>query len=89
LKRSYRDILATGILVSFVNLIGNFELIRSRLQSRKGHFMNLSLLKSQFETFEVQNGDFSVDVAKSPREIVEIILKKFDLNNELNPKTLR
>jgi carbohydrate kinase (thermoresistant glucokinase family) len=82
LKRSYRDILATGISVSFVNLVGDFELIKSRLQSRNDHFMNLSLLKSQFETFEMEKDDFSVDVSKSPKEIVGIILRGLDLSEK-------
>ncbi len=82
LKRKYRDVLAKGISIEFVNLVGDFELIKSRLEERKGHFMNLSLLKSQFETFEVEKSDFNVDVSKSPNEIVDIILKHLDLKGD-------
>jgi gluconokinase len=56
LKVTYREQLTRGFEVGkqifFVHLKGPFELIESRLHSRKGHYMPASLLKSQFETLE-------------------------------------
>lgn len=54
LKRSYRDIIreAAGSDVCFVFLNGSRELIESRMAVRKGHFMPLSLLDSQFDALE-------------------------------------
>lgn len=80
LKRSYRDILAAGISVAYVNLAGDFELIKSRLEARKGHFMNVSLLKSQFEAMEVSENDISIDVSASPEKIVKRIFSELNLN---------
>ncbi len=54
LKRSYRDTIrkAAGGDVCFLFLNGSRELIESRMASRKGHFMPLSLLESQFAALE-------------------------------------
>jgi gluconokinase len=53
LKRAYRDILSHGRTdVRFVFLNGSYELIASRLATRKGHFMPPGLLASQFKTLE-------------------------------------
>uniref|UniRef100_A0A8C6Y871 Gluconokinase n=1 Tax=Naja naja TaxID=35670 RepID=A0A8C6Y871_NAJNA len=58
LKKMYRCILETEKLEStprkilFVHLAGPIELIASRLEKRRGHFMPPSLLQSQFDTLE-------------------------------------
>ncbi|MEE9389045.1 MAG: gluconokinase [Paracoccaceae bacterium] len=53
LKRIYRDFLRGNVGVCrFVYLDGSYELIRERMARRKGHYMPLSLLESQFETLE-------------------------------------
>lgn len=59
LKRSYRDIIrqATEDDVCFLFLNGFRELIEQRMAERKGHFMPLSLLDSQFTTLEPPTRD--------------------------------
>jgi gluconokinase len=53
LKRAYRDQLrAAAPGLRFLHLHGDRELIASRLQRRRGHYMPPSLLASQFETLE-------------------------------------
>lgn len=53
LKRAYRDRIRRSLPnVSFVFLDGDSELIRSRMASRTGHFMQLELLDSQLRTLE-------------------------------------
>lgn len=53
LKKSYRDILREGNKdLSFLYLKGDFDLIESRLRTRKGHFFKPQMLVSQFETLE-------------------------------------
>lgn len=54
LKDAYRDFLEEHHpeAVWYVYLHGSEDLIRQRLAQRKGHFMNPSLLHSQFETLE-------------------------------------
>lgn len=74
LKRSYRDILRTGSSeVRFVFLKGPPELIAERLAGRRGHFMNPSLLESQFATLEEpapDEGAWVCDIRLPPQEIV-------------------
>jgi len=53
LKRVYRDVIIHGRSdVRIVFLGGSRDLIASRLQQRKGHFMPPGLLASQFRTLE-------------------------------------
>lgn len=57
LKRAYRDVLSEAIPVFFVHLAGSFELIEARSKARENHFMNVDLLKSQFDTLEQLDSD--------------------------------
>jgi gluconokinase len=53
LKRRYRERLASGHDdVRFVYLQGDYETVAARLAGRSGHYMPLSLLRSQFEALE-------------------------------------
>jgi gluconokinase len=53
LKRAYRDRIRQSLhTVYFIFLDGDSELIRSRMASRQGHFMQLELLDSQLRTLE-------------------------------------
>jgi gluconokinase len=77
LKRVYRDILRDGDKdVTFVYLKGTEELLRERLKTRKGHFFDPSLLKSQLDTLEPPGADEAIeaDIAMPPEEIVEHVL---------------
>nr|WP_299167296.1 gluconokinase [uncultured Allomuricauda sp.] len=75
LKESYRDILLEGMEnhLGFVHLEGSFELIKSRLKSRKGHFMPLKLLQSQFDVLEVPTEAITVSVSLTPNQIIREI----------------
>ena len=64
--------------MAFVYLNGTFELIRSRLETRKDHFMPMDLLKSQFDTLEPPSNEISVSIDKSPDSIVKDILKQLN-----------
>lgn len=48
LKETYRTILTSGVDVTMVYLQAEPELVRSRLDSRKGHYMPKQLIESQF-----------------------------------------
>jgi len=80
LKKNYRSILRAGMgnYMAFVYLNGTFELIRSRLENRKDHFMPMNLLKSQFDTLEPPSNEISVSIDKSPESIVKDILKQLN-----------
>lgn len=75
LKRAYRDRIRTTLPnLHFVFLDGDSELIRSRMASRQGHFMQLELLDSQLHTLERPAADetdvIRVDTALSVPQIV-------------------
>ena len=55
LRRAYRDRLAeaAGLPVRFLCLTAEREQIAARMQRRKGHFMPVALLDSQFATLEL------------------------------------
>src|SRR5213082_3879738 len=52
LKRAYRDRLRVSDEVKFVFLRGDYALVEKQLRSRHGHFMNATLLQSQFHDLE-------------------------------------
>lgn len=76
LRRSYRDVLRSQSGVhdlQFVFLRGGRGLIGERLADRRGHYMPVSLLDSQFHTLEEPTPDeeaWVCDIAQSPQEIV-------------------
>ena len=75
LKEEYRKILEVGISdINWVYLKGNFELIFSRLQARRNHFMNPDLLQDQFDTLEIPEYGFTVSIEYPPDEIVQKII---------------
>lgn len=78
LKKNYRGLLQAGMgnCLAFVYLQGSFELIKARLEKRKGHFMPITLLQSQFDTLEPPTKAITVSIEESPTEIVEGILEQ-------------
>ena len=78
LKRSYRDILrAEASDLRFVFLKGERALIAERLAGRRGHFMPLSLLDSQFATLEEPSPNENAwvcDIRKSAQELVAAVV---------------
>lgn len=76
LKRSYRELLGIGPNAKDVKLIylkGTYELLLERLHSRKGHYMKEQMLASQLADLEEPDDALTVDVSKSPEEIVSEI----------------
>lgn len=79
LRRSYRDIIAAGANdVCFAHLHGERTLIAQRLAERRGHFMPLALLDSQFATLEVPSyGEraINLDILASPDSLAEKVVQ--------------
>jgi gluconokinase len=73
LKNAYREDLLIDDQVRLIYLKGDYSTIQGRLSQRRDHFMNPSLLKSQFAALEEPDGAITVDVAASPSEIVQSI----------------
>lgn len=77
LRRVYRDRIREGAggHVHFVHLAGTREVIAARMAARKGHYMPLSLLDSQFATLEPPGPDeaLTVDIDQPLDRIVDVI----------------
>jgi 6-phosphogluconate dehydrogenase len=76
LKEQYRKSLQSVPHISWIYLDGSRDTILERLQSRNAHFMAPSMLESQLEALEKPAYGIHVDVALSPEQIVQEVLKK-------------
>ena len=78
LTRAYRDILrGAGPDVRIVHLAGPRELVAQRLAARRGHFMPLELLDSQYAALEPLAPDepgITVDLTSTPDQIADEVL---------------
>lgn len=75
-EKSYRDMIRDGNEnICFLFLNSSFELIKSRMQLRKGHFMKTEMLKSQFETLEIpltsEQDVIFIDISDTFEQVVE------------------
>ncbi|WEV64879.1 gluconokinase [Bifidobacterium sp. ESL0732] len=78
LKRAYRDVLRQDLDVLFIHLVGSEDLIGSRMRQRKGHYMPVSLLPSQFADLEPLQPDETgceIDISGSPEQVEERALE--------------
>jgi carbohydrate kinase, thermoresistant glucokinase family len=81
LKHAYRDQLRISEDVKFIFLHGDYALIEQQLRRRHRHFMNPSLLRSQFVDLEEPQSDegvLTIELGRTPHELVEEI--KIDLH---------
>lgn len=79
LRHSYRERLRTGDTadaLTFIYLDGSFQLIESRMAQRRGHYMPISLLHSQFAILETPTPDeaLRVSIDDEPNGIVTAVL---------------
>jgi gluconokinase len=80
LRESYRQYLQAGGEVKFIYLKGDFVLIQQRLNNRRGHYMNPTLLQSQFNTLEEPRPEITViDIAPTPVLIVQAIRQELKI----------
>jgi gluconokinase len=80
LKQVYRDRLTCGCATArFILLDGDMELIRARLATRRGHYMNPRLLASQFAILEPPREALRLDVAESPAALVQSIRTQLEV----------
>jgi len=80
LKKSYRDKLAgSGRDVCFVYLGGDMDLIRGRLERRKGHFAGAGILESQLETLEEPQDALWEDIRADPETIADDVIRRLKL----------
>ena len=82
LKRAYREPLRVSDEVKFVFLHGDYALIEKQLRSRRGHFMNPELLRSQFADLEEPKPDedvVTIELGRTPQQLVDEIKAKLHL----------
>jgi gluconokinase len=83
LKEEYRARLMRGREeVRFIYLTGAYDLIRERLRAREGHYAGAELLNSQFSALEEPAGVVTVEVSRSPDEVVEEIIARLNLSSD-------
>jgi gluconokinase len=70
LKKAYRERLTVGPEVRLVYLKGNYAIIAERLRARHGHFATEAILAAQFVDLEEPEGVITIDVGKTPEEMV-------------------
>ena len=81
LKETYRALLMSqSKRVQWVYLSGTFNVIKSRMESRAGHFMTSDLLQSQFDTLEVPDYGIHVAIENTPLQIINTITEKLKSN---------
>jgi gluconokinase len=73
LKQEYRSTLCLDNPVEVVYLKAQPELIQSRLQRRRGHYMPPELIESQFRDLEEPQGALVVDAALPTDQAVAIV----------------
>jgi gluconokinase len=75
LKRCYRDRLRESIAAPllFVCLTADRGTLAARLESRKGHFMPVSLLDSQLAAFEAPGSDEPARILAADRPVAELL----------------
>ena len=78
LKETYREILTAGADVAVVYLKAPPDLIRSRLDSRSGHYMPKRLIESQFLDLEEPNESIIIDAAWSTEQAVGAIRSRLE-----------
>ncbi len=79
LKKIYRERLQIGSAVKLVYLKGTYDLLLDRLHSRRGHYATEQILTSQFADLEEPADAITIDVARSPEEIVADIRRQLSL----------
>ena len=85
LKRVYRKRLRVSAEVKLVFLRGDYALVAGQLRRRRGHFMNPTLLRSQFADLEQPQPDeevLTIELGRPPHELVEQIETKLRLTSE-------
>lgn len=75
LKEKYREQLRIDPeKVKFIYLKGSYDLIISRMKTRKNHYMTPEIQKSQFQALEKPSDSFKVDIQHPPEKVVDDIL---------------
>ena len=79
LKERYRQQLMEGNDdIQVIYLKGSYDLIWSRMSTRKNHYMKPEMLRSQFDTLEEPVNALTIDVSTPVDQIVSTVLEKLN-----------
>jgi gluconokinase len=79
LRESYREQLLLDERVKLVFLKADADLIRERLETRRGHFMTAQLLESQFAALEEPPPETHFDASAPPDLIVKAVRQRLGI----------
>jgi gluconokinase len=79
LKESYRDRLSAGLDVRIVYLRGSYDVMRSHIERRHGHFAGESILAGQFADLEEPRDALVLDITATQKEIVDQVIRQLSL----------
>ncbi len=79
LKDAYRKELLINPDVKLVYLSAGYDLLAARVAARRGHYMNPSLLRSQFDTLEPPLGVMTVDASLPVAQIVSAVRRQLGI----------
>ncbi|HLK32253.1 MAG TPA: gluconokinase [Terriglobales bacterium] len=74
LKQQYRDFLSRDARITWIYLKGSQELIASRIEHRREHYMKAGMLPSQFTDLEEPSDALVVDITPPPEAILQKLL---------------
>lgn len=87
LRRTYRDLLRSHApQLCFLHLDGPAELLARRLARRRGHFMPVSLFRSQLETLEPLQDDERGAVVRVDGDPDEVVARAADAVRACRPQ---
>jgi gluconokinase len=81
LKQWYRDLLVKDVRTSayrFVLLDVPVATLETRMENRRGHYMNPALLDSQLQTLEMPHDALRVDATEPPKIVAAKILSQLE-----------
>jgi gluconokinase len=79
LREVHRQLLGSAGAVMFIYLKADRTLIERRLRERRGHYMPVGLVRSQFDTLEEPTDAIEVSAALPPQQIVESVCSRLGL----------
>jgi gluconokinase len=79
LKESYRKQLSAGLDLRIVYLRGSYEVMRSHIERRHGHFAGAAILAGQFADLEEPKDALVLDVTATPGEIADQVIHQLNL----------
>ena len=79
LKQCYRDLLSRELDTRIVYLRGTYDVMRQRIEFRRGHFAGEDILAGQFADLEEPPSAVALDVSRSPQQLAAEVIASLHL----------